>query len=152
MACLGTHGCYASSREFVLHSPPFWVQLAADGRARILLFDDTVHTLPGTSARTSQEHDCLRLTAETHARSRAHQSRPRVICTLRSLFSAKCLLTPCVCFHRLRWTIHPRHGRRSIVVSIPACHAGDPGSIPGDGGDVPASPRRNMADRTPFPF
>ncbi|URD77441.1 hypothetical protein MUK42_08802, partial [Musa troglodytarum] len=25
-------------------------------------------------------------------------------------------------------------GRCSIVVSIPACHAGDPGSIPGNGG------------------
>ncbi|URD80770.1 hypothetical protein MUK42_10666 [Musa troglodytarum] len=24
-------------------------------------------------------------------------------------------------------------GRCSIVVSIPACHAGDPGSIPGNG-------------------
>ena len=24
--------------------------------------------------------------------------------------------------------------RHSIAVSIPACHAGDPGSIPGDGG------------------
>ena len=26
-------------------------------------------------------------------------------------------------------------GRCSIVVSIPACHAGDPGSIPGNGVD-----------------
>ena len=29
-----------------------------------------------------------------------------------------------------------QQGRCSIVVSIPACHAGDPGSIPGNGGFV----------------
>ena len=28
---------------------------------------------------------------------------------------------------------HRRQSRCSIVVSIPACHAGDPGSIPGNG-------------------
>eukprot|EP00963_Diacronema_lutheri_P002991 scaffold241_cov340-Pavlova_lutheri.AAC.12 len=33
-----------------------------------------------------------------------------------------------------------RVGRRSIVVSIPACHAGDPGSIPGDGGETQPRP------------
>ncbi|URD98749.1 hypothetical protein MUK42_36927, partial [Musa troglodytarum] len=27
-------------------------------------------------------------------------------------------------------------GRCSIVVSIPACHAGDPGSIPGNGASI----------------
>ena len=30
-----------------------------------------------------------------------------------------------------------KQGRCSIVVSIPACHAGDPGSIPGNGDFTP---------------
>jgi hypothetical protein len=29
--------------------------------------------------------------------------------------------------------LEKQQGRCSIVVSIPACHAGDPGSIPGNG-------------------
>ena len=49
----------------------------------------------------------------------------------------------------------PRRGRCSIVVSIPACHAGDPGSIPGNGafglgfrGGAKAKRRASTGNRT----
>ena len=42
----------------------------------------------------------------------------------------------CTLMYNMKGEVQDKQSRCSIVVSIPACHAGDPGSIPGNGDTI----------------